>query len=91
MTTKDILEEHFTKDTVEEKYTSNKKWLGVSSGDDKKLIIEKDIERNTMIIYWKDNRGFETTIFEGKLLHTNDEISTLLGWLEINKSLKWNK
>jgi len=86
-----VFEQHFEKDTFDTIYTSKKKWLGVSSGDDKKLIIEQDYQRETMIIYWKDNRGFETTIFEGKLLHTNDEISTLLGWLEINKFLKWKE
>lgn len=84
-----ILEEHFYKDIRDSIYRSRKKWLGVSTGDDKTLIIEQNILRHTMTIYWKDNRGFETTIFEGIILEEDKELRTLLNWLEIDKFLKW--
>lgn len=86
-----ILKEYFEKDHFDTIYYSKKKWLGVSSGDDKKLIIDMNSIRHTMSIYWKDNRGFETTIFEGMVLHKDDELKTLLSWLEIDKFLKWEK
>ena len=65
----------------EEVYKSKKKWRGVGTGDDKNLYIYFD-ERSTTI-WWKDNRGFESTIFEGRKLEKIEEIKTVFDLLDL--------
>jgi hypothetical protein len=66
---------------------SKKKWIGGSTGDDSTLYIYLD-DRTTNI-WWKSNRGEESTIFDGKELKTEKEFEQLFDWLEIKIYLKW--
>ncbi len=65
-------------------FICNKKLLGVSSGDDKKLMLYRD-ERST-IIWWKANSGHELNIFDGRKLN-DDELIILLDYLGIKNWL----
>lgn len=61
-------------------FVSNKTYLGIGTGDDKKLIIE--IFENDIEIYWLENRGVQYTIFEGKIKNKS-ELKVLLKMLNI--------
>lgn len=81
-----FLLDRFTWDKDEEEFVSKKKWLGAGTGDDSTLRIF-NTDTGT-IIYWRENRGYETTIFDGKKL-TEEELELLFELLEIKKYLKW--
>ena len=41
------------------------------------------------MIWWRDNTGFETTIFDGKELKTEEEFNQVFELLGIKEILKW--
>lgn len=65
-------------------YKSKKKRRGVSSGDDKNLYIYFTNKSTT--IWWKENRGFEETIFDGRKLNT-EELKNVLDYLDLKDVL----
>jgi hypothetical protein len=62
-------------------YKSRNKWLGAGTGDDKSLYV--DITGGDTLIYWVENRGFETTIFEGREIKSVEEFEQLFNFLDI--------
>lgn len=80
--------DRFTWDKEEEEFISKKKWLGAGTGDDSTLRIY-NTETGT-IIYWRQNRGFEQTIFDGRNL-SEEEMEKIFELLEIKIYLKWNQ
>lgn len=57
----------FTYNEKQDYYVSEKTYRGISTGDDKKLIIDYDFADNHMVIYYKSNRGEEYIKFEGTI------------------------
>lgn len=82
-----FLRKNFTYDNENEVFQSKKRKLGVGSGDDSSLFIASNGSGTT--VWWKENRGFETTIFDGKELKTEEEFNQVFELLEIPKLLKW--
>lgn len=82
-----FLEDRFVWDSEEEVFKSKNKWRGLGSGDDKTLYIYSD--EFCTNVWWKENRGFETTIFDGKELKTEEEFNQLFEFLGIKEILKW--
>jgi hypothetical protein len=78
-----FLRKNFTYDNEEEVFKSKKKRLGAATGDDSSLFIASN--KSGTMIWWKDNRGFETTIFDGKKLKTEEEFNQVFELLEISK------
>ena len=70
-----------------EVFQSKKRRLGVGTGDDSSLFIASNSSGTT--IWWKENRGFETTIFDGKELKTEEEFNQVFELLGIKEILKW--
>lgn len=68
-------------------YKSKTKWLGAGTGDDKSLYI--DNTGDNTLIYWVENRGFEETIFDGRLVETIEDFEKLFDFLGIKLYLKW--
>ena len=68
-------------------YKSKKKRRGASTGDDATLYIS--VDGTGTLVWWRENRGFETTIFDGKELKTEEEFEQLFDWLEIKRYLRW--
>lgn len=60
-------------------YESKRKKLGVSNGDDSSLMI--DVSDRFTIIWWKENRGAEYTIFDGRRLRTKEEFEQVFDLL----------
>lgn len=77
---------HWNKE--EEEFFSKKKWIGAGTGDDSTLRMYAT--RTGTIIYWRDNRGLEQTIFDGRQL-CQKEMEQVFELLEINKYLKWKQ
>lgn len=63
-------------------FKSHKTYRGLSSGDDKKLIVDWETGKGSTEIYWLFNNGFEATIFFG-VLKTGDDFDSILKLLEI--------
>ena len=82
-----FLEDRFVWDSKEEVFKSKSKWRGLGSGDDKTLYIYAD--EFCTNIWWRENRGFETTIFDGKELKTEEEFNQIFELLGIKEILKW--
>jgi hypothetical protein len=76
----------FNWDKEEGEFISKDKWLGAGTGDDSALHIY--ISNVGTIIYWRQNRGFEQTIFDGKSL-SEEEMENVFELLEIKTYLKW--
>ena len=74
--------EYFKFNKEEQCWVSKKKQLGAGTGDDASLYIYLD--ENSTHIWWRENRGYERTIFDGKKLETKKEVETLFQWLGIN-------
>lgn len=73
-------------DKVEEDtWKSKKKRLGIGTGDDSTLYIYCDDSSTS--IWWQENRGFETTIFEGRSLKYMAELEMLFDLLNIKDFL----
>lgn len=72
----------------EEEFFSKKKWMGAGNGDDS--ILRMYATKTGTIIYWRDNRGLEQTIFDGRSLNEK-EMEQVFELLEINKYLKWKQ
>ena len=68
-------------------WKSNRKHLGVSTGDDRNLMVIR--EPDYTCVYWKANNGLETTIFEGYVKDEN--LDTLFEWLEIESYGLWRE
>lgn len=77
--------DRFRWDKTEEEFVSKAKWIGAGTGDDSTLRV--CLQRGT-IIYWRQNRGFEQTIFDGKSL-SEEEMEKVFELLEIKIYLKW--
>jgi hypothetical protein len=77
----------FTWDKEAEEFVSKRKWLGAGTGDDATLRIYPSEEGT--IIYWRQNRGFEQTIFDGRYL-SEEEMEKVFELLEINKYIRWD-
>lgn len=71
----------------EDTWKSNKKRIGVSTGDDSTLYVYTD--KYSTDIWWRENRGFEKTIFNGKPVRTVNDIEKLFDLLNIETYLKW--
>ena len=82
-----FLEDRFVLDSEEEVFKSKSKWRGLGAGDDKTLYIYTD--EFCTNIWWKENRGYETTIFDGKELKTEEEFNQVFELLGIKEILKW--
>lgn len=67
-------------------YRSNDTWIVGDLGSDSKLYIAVGNGTN---IWWRANRGLETTIFEGRSLKTEEEFNTVFELLDIKTFLKW--
>jgi hypothetical protein len=78
--------DRFYWDKEEEEFFSKKKWIGATTGDDS--ILRMYTTKTGTIIYWRDNRGQEQTIFDGRAL-SKKEMEQVFELLEINKYLKW--
>lgn len=78
--------DRFTWDKEAEEFISKKKWIGAGTGDDSVLRIYTT-DTGT-IIYWRQNRGFEQTIFDGRQLN-QEEMEQMFEFLEIKTYLKW--
>lgn len=63
-------------------FRSGKTFRGLSTGDDKKLHIYYDPDRNTMNIWYLANNGSETTLFDG-IIKNITEFKVLLKQLNI--------
>ncbi len=46
-------------------FESYKTFLGAGTGDDRKLVISYNTRSEELWIWWRENRGTETTIYEG--------------------------
>ena len=82
-----MLENNFFYDLENEVYISKKKRTGVSSGDVSHLYIATN--KSGTMIWWRENRGFESTIFDGKELKTEEEFNQVFELLGIKEILKW--
>lgn len=82
-----FLRKNFTYDNENEVFQSKKRRLSVGTGDDSSLFIASNSSGTT--IWWKENRGFETTIFDGKELKTEEEFNQIFELLGIKTLLKW--
>ena len=67
-------------------FISGKTFRGASAGDDKKLHIYYNPERNTMQIWYRSNNGYETTLFDG-IINNTSEFKVLL--LQLNIKLDY--
>jgi hypothetical protein len=84
----DFLEDRFVWDDKHESFKSKKKWLGASTGDDRSLYII--VNESGTLIYWRNSRGQEDTIFDGKELKTEEEFNQVFELLEIKTLLGWD-
>ena len=75
----EYLRQWFTYDGKQEVYISNKKHLGVGTGDDANLYIWLDSSGTH--IWWKENRGFERTIFDGIGITYLEELKAIFNLL----------
>ena len=82
-----FLEDRFVWDEKYDALKSKKKQLGCSSGDDRNLCMIVGI--GGTLIWWRNSRGQEETIFDGKELKTEKEFNQVFELLEIDKILKW--
>lgn len=82
-----FLRKNFTYDNENEVFQSKKRRLCAGTGDDSSLFIASNSSGTT--IWWKENRGFETTIFDGKELKTEEEFNQIFELLGIKTLLKW--
>lgn len=82
----EFLLDRFDYNDEEEGFVSKKTLLGASTGSDKKLILFLD--DSTTFMYWRDGRGYETTIFDGIGLEEED-IELTFNLLGINSMLRW--
>jgi len=78
-----IVQNKFTYNQETEEWISNKTYLGLGTGDDKKLIIY--FGDKVTLIYWREKRGYETTIFQGREIEESEleKLFNLLG-------IEWN-
>ena len=82
-----FLRKNFTYDNENQVFQSKKRRLGAGTGDDSSLFIASCGFGTT--IWWRDNTGFETTIFDGKELKTEEEFNQVFELLGIKEILKW--
>lgn len=75
----DFLKENFNYVPRKGIYESKKKTLGLSTGDDKNLMI--DLSDRSTLIWWRENRGTEDIIFEGRKLKTEEEFKQVFDFL----------
>ncbi len=68
-------------------YKSKNKWLGAGTGDDSTLYVYFDEVCTN--IWWKENRGFEKTIFDGRAMRSIEEFEKLFDFLDLKIYLKW--
>jgi len=83
-----FLRKNFTYDNENEVFQSKKRRLGAGTGDDSSLFIAS--ASSGTLIWWRENRGFESTIFDGKELKTEEEFNQVFELLEIKEILKWD-
>lgn len=84
-----FLNDRFVWNKTHDVYVSKQKWIGSGTGDDSLLYM--DVSGKTTQIWWKQNRGYETTIFDGRKLTTPEEFESLFDFLELRTYLKWDK
>lgn len=80
--------DRFNYNIEDEVYSSKKKWLGAGTGDDKTLYVYSC--RGTTAMWWKQNRGDENIVFDGREL-TEEEMENMFKLIEADKFLKWEK
>lgn len=68
-------------------YKSKKKWIGAGTGDDSTLYVYLD--ENITHLWWRENRGYENTIFYGRAIKSQEELEQLFDLLELKIYLKW--
>ena len=68
----------FIYDETDEEYVSIKRFLGVSTGDDKKLHIYYDEDTYEMVVYYKANNGTEYVVFDGYDIKNYFDLKQLL-------------
>jgi hypothetical protein len=83
----DFLLDRFEYNEEKDCYYSKKKWIGLSNGDDRTLYLE--VDNRGSLIWWRENRGSEYTIFDGKSLKTEEEFENVFDLLNIKLYLKW--
>ena len=79
--------DRFTWDKEAEEFVSKSKWIGAGTGDDATLRVY--VSETGTLIYWRQNRGFEQTIFDGRNL-SEEDMEKVFELLEIKTYLKWN-
>jgi hypothetical protein len=84
-----FLNDRFVWNRTNEVYMSKQKWLGAGTGDDRTLCI--DVSGTYTNIWWLENRGYETTIYEGRHMKSEEEYEQLFDFLEIKTYLNWDK
>lgn len=67
-------------------YKSKKKRIGAGTGDDSTLHIYAGKE--STMLWWKENRGYEKTIFEGRGVRSIEELENIFDLLDIKRYLK---
>jgi hypothetical protein len=83
MINKEYLEtKGFIHNPYKEEYVSNKTYFGISTGDDKRLIIFLGEEFGDIHIYYRANNGYEYTVFDG-YIDTLSDFDNLLRMLRI--------
>lgn len=65
------------------KYQSEKTWLGIGTGDDKKVNIIYDLSSHELMIWFQTNRGEEDILFDGKINNLS-ELKVLIKQLGID-------
>ena len=65
-------------------YISKKTFRGLSTGDDKKLHIYHNPERDTLSVWYKANCGHEVTLFDG-IIKNRGALIELLYAIQIYK------
>lgn len=71
----------FKYDEKKEEFISNKTYLGIGIGDDKKIHIFYD-EYRRLTIYYQENRGEVHVVFDGKCTSIN-ELKKIMSYLNI--------
>ena len=82
-----FLRKNFTYDNEDEVFQSKKRRLGASVADDSSLFISSCGFGTT--IWWRNKRGQEDTIFDGKELKTEEEFNQIFEFLGIKEILRW--
>lgn len=82
-----FLEDKFTYDSKDRAFKSKRKRLGAGNGDDLSLFLS--VDSGGTLIWWKENRGSEDVIFDGRELKTEEEFNQVFELLGLKTLLKW--